>query len=269
MQRTRGEGDTQAYRACNTDRVYGVQQSSVVADESHQSTLARGSRAEVSTIGGGAHGRVKFTPPRFSHKGVGPVARPSAWVPPFTMRKEGLRSCRSLRTRCRIGAIPRRDSRGSPRDSLTRRDSLCVSHLPTAICTAWRQGCTSLSRSCRCRAATRRVARRLAGPACAARGPKSSASSLLASARRSAERYETLTHDSSHMSPSESSPSHSTRTSNGRPRRPSCRRIAMMRRTAQRPPSSASRPATTGAIATRCLASRLLRDTSCLLRLLR
>ena len=31
------------------------------------------------------------------------------------------------------GAIPRRDSRGSPRDSLTRRDSLCVSHLPILV----------------------------------------------------------------------------------------------------------------------------------------
>ena len=38
--------------------MYGVQQSNVGADESHQSTLARGSRAEVSPQwGAGAHGR--------------------------------------------------------------------------------------------------------------------------------------------------------------------------------------------------------------------
>ena len=45
----------------------------------------------------------------------------------------------------------------------------------------------------------------------------------------------TLTHDSSQRSPSESSPSHSTSTSNGRPRRPSCLRTALMPRTAHRP----------------------------------
>ena len=45
----------------------------------------------------------------------------------------------------------------------------------------------------------------------------------------------TLTHDFSHRSPSESSPSHSTSTSNGRPRRPSSLRTALMPRTAHRP----------------------------------
>ena len=78
-----------------------------------------------------------------------------------------------------------------------------------------------------------------------------------------------LTQDSSQRSPSESSPSHSTSTSNGLPRRPSCLRTAMMRRTAHRPPSSASRPARTGSMATRCRTSLLERCTSCLRRFTR
>ena len=123
---------------------------------------------------------------------------------------------------------------------------------------------SSLSLSCLCLTSSRLAARRLG--ARPPRGPNNSLSSFLASSRRSFERYATLTQDSSQRSPSESSPSHSTSTSRGRPRRPSCRRTAIMRRTAHRPPSSASWPATTGPMATRCRTSRLERCTSCLRR---
>ena len=74
--------------------------------------------------------------------------------------------------------------------------------------------CESLSLSCLCLTASRREARRLGTGADLV--PNNSASSLLASSRRSFERNVTLTQDSSQRSsPSESSPSHSTR----RPRR--------------------------------------------------
>ena len=124
-----------------------------------------------------------------------------------------------------------------------------------------------LSLSCLCLTSFRRSALRLR--ACVPRGPKSSLSSLLASSRKSCERTVMLTQDSSQRSPSESSPSHSTSTSNGRPRRPSCLRTTMMRRTAHRPPSSASCPARTGPMATRCRTSLLARCTSCLRRFTR
>ena len=127
-----------------------------------------------------------------------------------------------------------------------------------------RHCCASLSLSCRCAVDERLSARWLAADP--GRGPKSSISSCLASARKSAVSSVTLTHDSSHRSPSESSPSHSTSTSNGRPRRPSCLRTALMPRTAHRPPSSASTPARTGPMAMRRRTSRRLRVTSCRLR---
>ena len=84
--------------------------------------------------------------------------------------------------------------------------------------------CWSLrSLSCLCLTSFRRSARRLRGRV--PREPKSSLSSLLASSRKSFERSVMLTQDSSQRSPpSESLPSHSTSTSKGRPRRPSCRR---------------------------------------------
>ena len=70
--------------------------------------------------------------------------------------------------------------------------------------------CESLSLSCLCLTASRREARRLGTGADLV--PNNSASSLLASSRRSFERNVTLTQDSSQRSsPSESSPSHSTR----------------------------------------------------------
>jgi hypothetical protein len=114
--------------------------------------------------------------------------------------------------------------------------------------------------------ASRREARLLRGAVAAAVDlePNNSDSSCLASSRRSFERYVTLTQDSfQRSSPSESSPSHSTSTSSGRPRRPSKRRTAMIRRTAHFPPSSASCPAITGPMATRRRMSRQLCSTSC------
>ena len=126
--------------------------------------------------------------------------------------------------------------------------------------------CKSLSLSCLCLMASRREARLLRGAVAAAADlePNNSDSSCLASSRRSFERYVTLTQDSSQRSsPSESAPSHSTSTSSGRPRRPSKRRTAMIRRTAHFPPSSASCPAITGPMATRRRMSRLLCSTTC------
>ena len=86
--------------------------------------------------------------------------------------------------------------------------------------------CESLSLSCLClmvsMMVSRREARLLRWAVAAALDlePNNSDSSCLASSRRSFERYVTLTQDSSQRSsPSESSPSHSTSTSNGRPPR--------------------------------------------------